>query len=439
MSDLQNTNHLINWQQHFKNWETRISSIKHSKKLSDFQFIVGAEKTIFHAHKFIFAILSPEFENLFYLLESDMKEIILPDTSPEIFQEFFDFIYTGELELTLENVEEIMKIAKIYSINSLSKTCENFLEEKLEKSNVLKFLDLSLIYELLKLEKNCFEIIEEYSTEIIESPEFLTISKNSMEKIVMFEMLSCKEIKVFEAVDKWSKHECERNQLPVNSINKRKVVGDIILKIRFGVMSLTEFSTCSDVNTPLTDKEMVKILKSLANPLHFPELNLKNRIGQLELTKFSRFINGPSTHKMGLGGYLDCNISTDKNIYLCGIGLFGRSREALQKYSKAKIDIKINKEDGSLLKEYSEDITFDGTERIVEIYFPTPIFLEHSNLYNVWCRRHGPIDVNESYYGINGLTECKENGVLFKILKSNQITSWDTAKDGRIASFIYRS
>lgn len=439
MSHLENTNQLINWQQHFKNWETRISSIKHSKKLSDFRFIVGPEKTVFHAHKFIFAILSPEFENLFYLLESDMKEIILQDTSPEIFQEFFDFIYTGVLELTPENVEEIMKIAKLYSITSLSTTCENFLEEKLEKSNVLKFLDLSLIYELIKLEKKCFRIIEENSTEIIESPEFLRISKNSLEKIVKFEMLSCKEIKVFEAVDKWSRHECERKQLAVNSLNKRSVIGDIMLKIRFSEMSLSEFSTCSDINTPLTDKEIVKILKSLANPFRFPELYLKNRIGKLALTKFVRFIDGPCTQKMGLGGYLDCNISTDKNIYLCGVGIFGRTHGAIEKYAKAEIKIKIKREDGSLLEEYSEDITFDGTERIFEIYFPTPIFLEHSNLYNVWICRNGPINVHESYYGSNGLTECKENDVVFKIFKSNQITNWDTATIGRLASFIYRN
>lgn len=446
MSDLETTNNdlLRNWQQHLKNWESRISSIKDTNKLSDFQFIVGPEKIVFHAHKFVFAILSPEFENVFYLLESNLKVIILEDNSPEIFQEFFDFIYTGKLKLTSENVEEIMNLSKIYSIDSLSKTCENFLEENLEKSNVFKYLDLSLIYKHLNLEKKCFKIIEENSTELIKSPEFLTISKKSLEKIVNLEMLSCKEIEVFQAVDKWSKNECERNKLPVSSLNKRIVVGDIILKIRYGVMSLAEFSTCSDINTPLTDREMINILKSLANPLNFTEfnfkfsiLNSKTRIGQLKLTKFVRFIDGPSTQKLLINGFIDCNISTNKNIYLCGIGVFGRSKEALEKYAKAHINIKIKNED-ELLADYREDITFDGTQRIFEIYFPIPIFLEHSILYNVDVSRDGPDNVRESYYGINGITECKENGVEFKIFTS-KVLLWDTSQFGRTASFIYRS
>lgn len=38
------------------------------------------------------------------------------------------------------------------------------------------------MFDFLNLEKKCFKIIEENSIDIVESPEFLTISKNSLQK-----------------------------------------------------------------------------------------------------------------------------------------------------------------------------------------------------------------------------------------------------------------
>lgn len=67
------------------------------------------EKKIFLAHKLIFAISSPEFENIFYLMETDMNEIVLADTRPETFKEFLHYIYTFY-------VEEITILATKYMI-----------------------------------------------------------------------------------------------------------------------------------------------------------------------------------------------------------------------------------------------------------------------------------------------------------------------------------
>lgn len=67
------------------------------------------------------------------------------------------------------------------------------------------------------------------------------------------------------------------------------------------------------------------------------------------MTKFLTF-KGPTHYKVELDGWFDCNISTDKNIYLCSVGVFGRSLNAL-KYAKTEIEIKIKKEDESPVAE----------------------------------------------------------------------------------------
>lgn len=116
-----------NWQQHLLNWKDRISYLKQNEKLSDFRFIVGPNKKVFPAHKFIFAVLCPECENLFF--NEEMKEIELPNVSPEVFENFLNFVYTARLNLTPANIEEMMKLGKLYSITELTQECENCLEE----------------------------------------------------------------------------------------------------------------------------------------------------------------------------------------------------------------------------------------------------------------------------------------------------------------------
>lgn len=427
-----------NWQERFTFWDSRISYVKNSKKLSDFRFIVGPEKIVFHAHKFIFASVSPEFENLFYLLEADMKEIVVADISEDIFQEFFNFIYFGKLRLTLENVVEIIKLATLYAITLLSRRCEIFLKEKLNKSNVFKFLDLSTIYELPELEKKCFKIIEGNSKVLIESPELLTVSKKSLEKIVDFEMLSCSEIKVFEAVDKWSEAECERKLIAVTPDNKRLVVGDIILKIRFGEMSLVEFSACAGDNNLLTMKEVFKIMISLADPVSVSEYNLKKRNSSLKLIKLMRYVEEPSKklHCANRGSWV-FNISTDKNIHLYGFGIFQTPAEAFQNYVPT-VTMKIEKEDGSLVTKLSEKVIFKEPG-IHEIYFPVPILLEKSIPYKVCSQVNGSSScVYSNYASINGISEFNQNGVVFKISRVPN-SQENLAVESKFASFIFNS
>lgn len=111
---------LTNWQKNYKNWPDRMGYIRQKKNLADFKFIVGSEGKIFHAHKLIFAMSSPEFENLFYLLGSGMKEICLPEISPVIFNQFLDFVYTGKVEITLENMAEMLKLSRLYVMTLLT-------------------------------------------------------------------------------------------------------------------------------------------------------------------------------------------------------------------------------------------------------------------------------------------------------------------------------
>lgn len=80
--------------------------------------------------------------------------------------------------------------------------------------------------------------------------------------------ISCKEIIIFEAVNKWAEKTCERNQLSVTTISKKLCVGDLFDKINFGTMTPTEVVKCSHIdNTFLTSNELAEILQFRKSPV----------------------------------------------------------------------------------------------------------------------------------------------------------------------------
>lgn len=312
---------LDNWQQHLPNWIDRVAHIKQNDKLTNFRFIVGPEKIVFNAHKLILAVSSPEFEKLFYLSESEMNEIVLLETSSESFNDFINFIYTGELEITHGNIEDLLELSQLYQITILTKKCEIFMNEEsvVKKENVLKLLDLTSIHKLTELETICLKIVQENAIDLIDSPEFLKISQSTLAKIVESEMLSCTEIKLFKAVIKWSDFQCKSKQLKITSENKRSVVGDILSKIRFGRMTLAEFSECSIDSTPLTSDEIIGILQNLAKTF---------RSSEIKMEKLIRFVDGPS--KTQVLKFPQCrnllSISVNRKIFLFGCGIYGKQQ-----------------------------------------------------------------------------------------------------------------
>jgi len=130
-----------------------IKSITHSEELltgvakllsdtthkhSDVQLRVGGK--IFHCHKLILAIKSPYFEEKLFPSSSSpsssaaaaaaSEEIVLNDVSADGFDKVLQFMYTGETELTDENVEHILTAADLMKLTELSTFCADYLAEK---------------------------------------------------------------------------------------------------------------------------------------------------------------------------------------------------------------------------------------------------------------------------------------------------------------------
>lgn len=128
------------WQDNLLNLNQRAAHLFLSNTLSDVTFIVGngPDCQTFAGHRFILAISSPVFQAMFFgPLASDKKEIKLDDDDPEAFKEILKYVYLDKSELTMENVINIVNLAKKYALIQLESHCMEFIFENINIYNVL--------------------------------------------------------------------------------------------------------------------------------------------------------------------------------------------------------------------------------------------------------------------------------------------------------------
>ncbi|XP_058788635.1 speckle-type POZ protein B-like isoform X2 [Phymastichus coffea] len=131
------------------------------------------------AHKSILAARSSVFNAIFThnTKENIADKIIIKNMKLEIFREFLRFLYTGSIDMKLEQVHEILAAADQYAVNCLKTVCERRLLSEMKIENVIEFLLIADKYNVKDLKDEAIGFITEHSHEVINLPEFVILSK----------------------------------------------------------------------------------------------------------------------------------------------------------------------------------------------------------------------------------------------------------------------
>ena len=99
----------------------RVHSLRCHKKLCDVVLRAGGQEI--HTHRAILAACSSYFLAMFTheLREREQEVVDIKDMNPEILSSLVDFAYTGEIDITVENVQEVLSASSLLQI-VLSKT-----------------------------------------------------------------------------------------------------------------------------------------------------------------------------------------------------------------------------------------------------------------------------------------------------------------------------
>lgn len=212
------------------------------EKTGDIKFKIGSE--CISAHKCVLASLSPKYEAQFYgeFDDTNSEFIEVKGVSASAFKEFLQFFYCDEINLTRENIEEVLFLTKESLVDEFFKICINFLSGTYSIENVCQTFHLSTLYECEDLLKRCKLSIVSNSDQVFASNAFITCDREILTTILQMGSLASKETDIFKACITWAKNKCnESGKDPTNNENLRNELGDLIYQIRFGAMRIEEF------------------------------------------------------------------------------------------------------------------------------------------------------------------------------------------------------
>ncbi len=206
-----------------------------------FEFTIGDRTVKLPAHKSISAVASNVFRAMFF---GPMKEgdiVKMDATDPSTFKEFLQFFYLPEVELTVDNIEEVARLADKYDMLNCVNTCAEFIESGLTDETMIWGYQLAISLDNQKLKRFCETEIEMLTYDTFKSEMFMRCDKVVVENILKLDSLHCREIHLFKACVEWAKLCCGRDGLDGSiSENVRKQLGECLTLIRFASMSNEE-------------------------------------------------------------------------------------------------------------------------------------------------------------------------------------------------------
>lgn len=216
---------------HLKDVLKKVDNLRQHGDLGFCDVILRLEGQEFFAHKLILASCSDYFYAMFNgnMKESKEKVIDLNGVDVEIMKLVLNFIYTGSIPLSNENVEHVLQAANLMLIKSLKDVCCRFLETLLSVTNCLgmqKFAESYACEELFDITTNF--ICENFGY-VTDTDEFLQLHPAQLAPILSSDDLRVlNEEKVYEALTRWTRYD---------SKNRKKCFSELVQHIRLPMLS----------------------------------------------------------------------------------------------------------------------------------------------------------------------------------------------------------
>ncbi|XP_038618140.1 kelch repeat and BTB domain-containing protein 3 isoform X2 [Tachyglossus aculeatus] len=179
----------------------------------DFKIIVKDE--IIPCHRCVLAACSDFFRAMFQvnMKERDGGSVTISNLSPKAVKAFVDYAYTGNTEITDDNVEMFFQLSSFLQISLLSKACSDFLIKSIDLANCLQLLALADSYGSSLLFEQTLAFARQHFSSLLESSDFLEMNLGVLQKFLEADELNVPdEEAVLKAVLYWTKHRLESRQ-----------------------------------------------------------------------------------------------------------------------------------------------------------------------------------------------------------------------------------
>ncbi|VDI43597.1 BTB/POZ domain-containing protein 3/6 [Mytilus galloprovincialis] len=399
----------------------------------DLIFKVGAEQSTVKVHKFMLASRSPVFYTMFEGGFPEKGEVIVPDVNLGTFKVLLKYIYSDELDLSLDNIQEVLYVAEKYMIPEMKNECAVLLSSSVETSNASLVIDIASKFHLQDLRNKGLDHIQYNAVEFLKAPNAIKMSKECMESILQLDSANCSKTEICEFFIKWASSQCEAEKITPSGENMRKIAGSLLYLVRFPLIDKTYFANEIVHTGFLTLEEVVSVFSS-----HYGQENeffaeSVRRVCYRKSYRVFRHSNLSSSWMLYNNKENDAlQITVNKNIELKSVILYGPSGNA--SCNDREIVIKIlNDSENEICNQKYESCTHTCALQTVVLSEPIPF---NSN-------ECFTIMVNSvkfaAYYGSNCKPECKIDDIIVTYQKSPKCNTSTNAEKGQIAGIEFNA
>lgn len=239
------------------------------------------------AHKAILASRSTVFERMFWGNLNEGPIVNISDVDAAAFCEFLQFFYLAELDLSVGNIAEVLKLVDKYDVTECFPLCESFLERTVTITVVYLYYELALSFNMAR------DLVKKFEEMILNAPQcaFQTgpiggSSQFVLKNILQSDKLKSDEIEIFDGVLSWAMVSLKNKNESITTETIKVELGECLALIRFPIMTDDQFVSCLEKYPNLLEPEVY--LDILCFIVNNKPLSIANRFSTVRRGKTNK-------------------------------------------------------------------------------------------------------------------------------------------------------
>jgi kelch-like protein 10 len=195
------------------------------------------------------------------LRSKEDTDVLLLELTSDTMNLILDYLYTGNVDINLKNVKELLSSAKYLILPELSVLCCDFLRSAMAPENCIGFLSWAKLYCCSTFEVEARNFVMRNFVEVSQkSDEYLGLLLEELQVLISSDELKETEEIVLDAILRWIDHDTEKRQCHI---------AELLKSVRLGLMDRSVFRRKVMVHRYMTaNSESELFIKNVNRFLH---------------------------------------------------------------------------------------------------------------------------------------------------------------------------